>query len=277
MAKKSSKEQRAARQRELQQAAQVRRRQRDRQRAFRVGGGVILGLALVAAAFVYYARNAGSNGAAAAASATLGALTAAQPSGPSGNFHRVSAADERAGKPVLLFIGAQYCPFCGAERWAIVKALARFGTWSNLMTGHSSAGESGFGVVPTYDLLRARYRSRYVVFDHKDVADNAGNNLQSLSPVEQSLFNRYDPSGGIPLVYVDGYVMSGSGYSPSELQGETFAAVQRQLRQGGGATYARDINGEANLLTAFLCKSDGNQPGTTCGRPVIRSIEQGLH
>ena len=33
------------------------------------------------------------------------------------------------GKPEVLFIGGEYCPYCGAQRWAIAAALSRFGRW----------------------------------------------------------------------------------------------------------------------------------------------------
>ena len=31
------------------------------------------------------------------------------------------------GKPEVLFIGAEYCPYCAAERWSVVEALSRLG------------------------------------------------------------------------------------------------------------------------------------------------------
>ena len=34
--------------------------------------------------------------------------------------------------PEVLYIGAEYCPFCAAQRWATIVALSRFGTWSGL-------------------------------------------------------------------------------------------------------------------------------------------------
>jgi Domain of unknown function (DUF929) len=42
------------------------------------------------------------------------------------------------GKQELLYMGGEYCPFCGAERWAIVAALSGFGTLSGLHFIHSS-------------------------------------------------------------------------------------------------------------------------------------------
>ncbi len=179
-------------------------------------------------------------------------------------------------KPVLLFIGAQWCPFCASERWPIVKALSRFGTWSGLAVGQSTGGKGGFGVIPSYDFVHASFASPYVAFDGKEVADNRAAPLQSLTADEQTIMNRYDSAGSIPLVYVDGYVMVGAGYSPTELQGRAFSAVQQQLQQGSGGAGTAQINAEANLLTAFLCKADGGQPGTVCGNTTIQSIEQGL-
>ena len=34
------------------------------------------------------------------------------------------------GKPELLYIGAEFCPHCAAERWPVYIALSKFGTFS---------------------------------------------------------------------------------------------------------------------------------------------------
>src|ERR1035441_3945754 len=44
----------------------------------------------------------------------------------------------QGGKPELLYIGAEYCPYCAAMRWAMATALSRFGTLSPLRGIHSS-------------------------------------------------------------------------------------------------------------------------------------------
>ena len=36
------------------------------------------------------------------------------------------------GAPEVLYIGAEYCPFCAVERWPLVVALSRFGTFAGL-------------------------------------------------------------------------------------------------------------------------------------------------
>ena len=34
--------------------------------------------------------------------------------------------------PVILYEGGEFCPYCAAQRWSIIVALSRFGTFSDL-------------------------------------------------------------------------------------------------------------------------------------------------
>ena len=36
-------------------------------------------------------------------------------------------------KTIVFFMGAGFCPFCAAERWAIIAALQNFGKWEGLI------------------------------------------------------------------------------------------------------------------------------------------------
>ena len=38
------------------------------------------------------------------------------------------------GKPQVLYVGADWCPYCAAQRWAIIASLNRFGTFGKLDT-----------------------------------------------------------------------------------------------------------------------------------------------
>ena len=72
------------------------------------------------------------------------------------------------GKPEFLYIGAEYCPFCAAQRWAVVVALSRFGTFSQLYQTTSSSTDS-YPSTPTFTfdpkLYKAPlYTSQYVDF-----------------------------------------------------------------------------------------------------------------
>ena len=43
------------------------------------------------------------------------------------------------GKPAIVFVSEESCPFCAAERWSVAVALSHFGTWSDLGSTTSSA------------------------------------------------------------------------------------------------------------------------------------------
>ena len=62
------------------------------------------------------------------------------------------------GKPQILYIGAEYCPFCAAERWPMVIALSRFGTFSGLGLSTSSSTDV-FPSTPTLTFHGSTYTS----------------------------------------------------------------------------------------------------------------------
>lgn len=266
--KQGRKAEQQALQREKDAARQKARRAGHRKRvAFTIGGGVLAVVALTAAVFIALRGNAASVSAK-PVSARLGAPTSDVASPPVGAFRHTGAPLYQNGKPELLFIGAQYCPHCAGQRWAIVKALDQFGTFSNVTSSFNDDGS-----IPTFDLYGARYASKYVAFVHTDLEDRQHNPLQTLSSDEQTIFNQLDPSGGIPLITVGGYTLLGDGYDLSLIQGKSFSTVQDAMRHGNRSDPAvAAINGEANSITAFICHTDKMQPQSVCDRPVIRHI-----
>ena len=36
------------------------------------------------------------------------------------------------GLPAVVYVGAEFCPYCAVQRWALLVAFSRFGTFSNL-------------------------------------------------------------------------------------------------------------------------------------------------
>jgi len=263
---KTDKQAEKQRQRELQRRADLIRHRTDtRRRRFRLGGGAAAVLLLVGAVAVAL-HGSGSTTPTGAVAATLGAPTGATPPTPTGQFHKVGSVLRQGGKAEFVFFGALYCPHCAVERWAIVKSLSQFGRFA-----HMSRTTNGQGV-PTFDLTHATYQSKYVSFVARDMQDQSGNALQALSADQQSLFSQYDPTGGIPLVAVGGYAMSGSPILPDEISGQPFNSVQSALKHNAGDNFVHDINAEANVLTALVCRADGMQPQAACGRPVIRHM-----
>src|SRR6478735_2329724 len=58
------------------------------------------------------------------------------------------------GKPELLYVGGEFCPICAAQRYSVLAALTRFGTFSNVSSIISSENQ-----VPTFTFHGASYKS----------------------------------------------------------------------------------------------------------------------
>ena len=175
------------------------------------------------------------------------------------------------GRLPVLFVSAQYCVFCAAERWALVDALARFGTLSHITPSQSAVADGVNSPIPTYDFTQAQFASPLVDFQHVDVADQQGNPLQQLTATQQAMLDRYDPRGGIPFLDIgDAYVQISSGYTPSLLQGLSFAQVTHALTDPASQV-GQAIHQEGTRITALICKLESLAPQAVCQDPAVQA------
>ncbi|HTW20314.1 MAG TPA: DUF929 family protein [Mycobacteriales bacterium] len=168
-----------------------------------------------------------------------------------------------AGKPTVLYIGAEFCPYCAAERWALIQALSRFGTFSGLEQIRSHEDD-----IATFTFLHARYTSKYLSFDPKEQEDQTGGKLQALTSFENAQFSKYVAPGsngpGYPFLYFDGKYVSTSGMvDPGVLVGKTWSQISAALSDPTSAV-AKAILGAANYITAAICTLTHDQPASAC-------------
>ncbi len=195
------------------------------------------------------------------------------------------------GKPEILYIGAEYCPYCAAERWSMVIALSRFGTFTGLQTMSSSNSDS-FPSTNTFTFVKATYTSKYIVFVPKEIEDQSGKSLQTLTQSQRALFQQFDAppyttqanAGGIPFIdFGNQYITLSSGFSPALLHAGadpngtplTDTQIAGALNNPNNAV-TQAIIGNANYLTAAICKLTNNQPGSVCNTSVIQQLEAQL-
>jgi hypothetical protein len=188
------------------------------------------------------------------------------------------------GKPEVLFIGADYCPFCAAQRWAMVNALSRFGTFAGLTTTHSSSTDSDPNT-PTFTFYKSTYKSDYINFTSVEENTNyrIGNSsdtsvpyqtLQTPTADQQKIAQTYDPNGSIPFFDLGNkYVQVGNlpPLDPAMLAGKTWSQVAAAMNDPS-SSLGKAIVGNANYMTAGICKLTNNQPATAC-TPTIQSLE----
>jgi thiol-disulfide isomerase/thioredoxin len=179
------------------------------------------------------------------------------------------------GHPEVFYLGAEYCPYCAAERWPMIIALSRFGAFSGLKTTSSSSSDV-YPNTPTFTFHGATYTSQYVDFAAVETTDRDRHPLESPTSAQQALANQYDTSGSIPFVDIGNrYAFSGAMYLPDVLSGMTWTAVADALAQAS-SPQAKAILGSANLITAAVCKLTADQPASVCSSSTIQSIEKTL-
>jgi len=191
-----------------------------------------------------------------------------------------SVLRDSQGRPLITYVGAEYCPYCAAERWALAVTLSRFGTFSNL-SGTQSSGSDVYPNTQTLSFFGSKYTSSYVHFDAVEEASNrlvggAYQALQRPSVEEQELLSRYDGAGSIPFLDIaNRYIVTGASYSPQILEGLSRGQIAAQLNNPDSPV-AQAIDGAANQITAAVCSVTGNQPSSVAQSPTILAIEKAL-
>jgi len=190
------------------------------------------------------------------------------------------------GKPEVLYMGAEYCPYCAAERWAMIVALSRFGTFSGLATVHSAAANGAgnaepYPNTPTWTFVHATYTSKYLTFssveEQTNIPDSATGTyttLQTPTKAQEALVTKYDSSSGGAIPFVDfgnKYLISGASYSPQVLAGLSWPTIASDLSNPNSAV-AKAVDGTANYITAAICQLTGNQPASAC-TATVKSLE----
>jgi hypothetical protein len=154
-------------------------------------------------------------------------------------------------KLVILFIGAEACPYCAAESWSIVYSLSSFGSWSGL-TDIISNSTDKIPNVPGYGFASSSLRSSNISFWEDELTTSSWNQtLQTLNASDASLFKRYDPQGAIPFLLVGGmYLHIGSGVSPSLISGMDWSQCYREAESKD--QFSGEVNAEANNISSVI-------------------------
>ena len=264
-----------------------------------ITGGSILGVLVILAAFLIFKAFSGSSGSSAPSSATGTALPASViqdlTTVPAATLESVGSGAAypksvspvsappltSAGKPEVLYIGAEYCPYCATERWAMAVALSRFGTFSGLHGIHSSSSDV-YASTPSLTFYKSRYTSKYLTFTPVEEETTDQNTpLQKPTAAQSALAAKYDNppytttegANAIPFIDFGGkYLVHGAQFNPQLLQGKTWAEVAAALNDGT-SQIAQGADGAANMITAAICKTTGNQPFSVCTSPAIKALQ----
>ena len=180
------------------------------------------------------------------------------------------------GKPEVFYDGGEYCPYCAAERWAMIVALSRFGSFHNL-SQESSSPSDVYPNTPTFSFFHSSYSSQYLDFVPVEGQSYQGVTLQQLTSDQEQLVTIYNSGGSIPFVDIaNRYVITGASYDPQVLSGLDWQGVANALSDPQSPV-AQAILGTANDLTAALCQATNQQPTSVCQTAPIPQVERALN
>ena len=182
-----------------------------------------------------------------------------------------SPASGAGARPVVFFYGAEFAPYAAAERWPVIVALSRFGTFDALGLMQSSSSVA-FSDTPTFTFWHANYTSVWV--DLQTVERYSALNptgagytpLQTPTARQAASVSIYDTSATtFPLLDIaNHYVLVGSSFSPSVLDGLSQAQIIADLAIPASPV-TQAIMASANEITAAICTVTGQRPAAVCG------------
>ncbi len=187
--------------------------------------------------------------------------------------------DSGAPKPVVFFYGAEFAPYAAVERWPLVLALSRFGTFGQLGLMQSSS-TTAFANLSTFTFWNASYHSddvalqtverysslnptgaRYLALQTPDAQQSAAIASYATSPKTFAL-----------LDVANRYVLNGAAFSPSVLAGLAQNQIAGDLSTPS-APLTQATLAAANEITAAICSVDGQRPDAVCASKGVEAAD----
>lgn len=271
---------------------------RKRRQMTIVMGAIGLVLVVIVAFIIVYASTRSNGSSTPAASSKTAKVVNTVTSIPESVFNQVGtgSVDPKAapqpipgnhsltadGKPKVLYVGAEYCPYCATERWAVVAALSRFGTFNDLGTTSSTPNDA-FPNTATLSFHGASYSSKYLSFAGYETQDRQGAPLDKMTPEDQKVFQTFDAPpytqgrGSIPFIDFGGkYMIVGASYDAGVLQGKTHLEIAKAMHDPN-SDIAQGADAVANQISARLCTLTDQQPASVCTSPGVTAAAKAMN
>jgi hypothetical protein len=184
--------------------------------------------------------------------------------------------DFASSEAAVVFVGAEYCPYCASERWPLVMALSKFGTFFEGLRGSMSSTTDLDPQTPSFSFYRATYTSRYLSFLADELATGTEQQLQAPTAEEQALVTKYDTTpyvpaadagqNPIPFVFMAGrYVLTSTQFNGRALSGMNWATAAAYLTSGANAM-SKAAEASAGYLVGDICALTHGQPAAVCSQ-----------
>ncbi len=190
---------------------------------------------------------------------------------------------KKDGKPRIVYEGAEYCPYCATERWAMLNAFSRFGKFTGLQTTTSAGSPEVFPNTSTFSFAKAKYSSPYIVFEPVETETRDKQPLETPTADQAALEAKWNVppyasgTGSIPFIDIaDSYLISGASYDAGVLADKSHDDIAAAM-QDPSTDIAKGAVGTANAITAAICSTTNNKPANVCNNSTIQAIQASLN
>jgi hypothetical protein len=182
--------------------------------------------------------------------------------------------------PVVFFYGAEFAPYAAAERWPLVVALERFGSFHQLGLMQSSVTVA-FPNVSSFTFWHSTYSSPWLSlrtverYSSQNLTGGGYASLQRPDAREAASVAAYDTSPTtFPLLDIaNRYTLVGSSFTPSVLNNLSQAQIVASLSEPTSPV-TQAVVAAANEITAAICSVDGERPGAVCSARGVAAADQ---
>jgi hypothetical protein len=198
----------------------------------------------------------------------------------------LATADGGAPLPVVFFYGAEFAPYPAAQRWPLILALSRFGTFNQLGLMQSSAS-TAFAGLSTFTFWNMSstplYTSKYLIFEsverYSSLNPTGGRylSLQTPDSKQAAAITSYG-QGANTFALTDvanRYVLNGASFAPGVLTGLSQNQIAGDLSTPA-SPLTQAVVTATNEITASICAVDRDEPGAVCTSRGVLAADQEL-
>jgi hypothetical protein len=186
-------------------------------------------------------------------------------------------------QPVVFFYGAEFAPYAAVQRWPLILALSRFGTFKELGLMQSSA-TTAFADLSTFTFWKVSYASKYLILEsverYSSLNPTGGRylGLQRPNAQEAAAIASYGAGANTFAVtdVANRYVLNGASFAPGVLAGLTQSQIAGNLNTPA-SPLTQAVVSAANEITASICAVDGDKPDAVCDSKGVEAADDLLH
>jgi hypothetical protein len=198
----------------------------------------------------------------------------------------LGTAADGATLPVVFFYGAEFAPYAAVQRWPLILALSRFGTFKELGLMQSSAS-TAFADLSTFTFWNASstpsYTSKYLTFEsverYSSLNPTGGRylSLQRPDAKQAAAIASYGQTADTFALtdVANRFVLNGASFAPGVLAGLSQSQIAGDLGTPA-SPLAQAVVTAANEITAAICAVDDDKPSTVCDSRAVAEADEEL-